>query len=975
MRLAISQCIWRAVILALVSTSCGVVAAEDIYFVKPVGDLTIVDGKLPSAVELDRSWAIGLNDNSQALARVVLDGPGEAYVVHHREGTGSEPFYSRLQLAVRAPAGKAVTGQLYLSTIVLRREGQYGYDRKYEIVRFSLDPTDSKAESARQYLICKAVYYDQLLERDIPGAAWFRFQAEAAMRELGKEGDAEQRRVRNRLGTNRPRVDDVGGTFSLATGGQAIAENLQLDRVLPPGERQVADIDVASIKGITVREFDWTKYVQDKKPQLDPLASIIPADQHAVFFPSFAALLEVADNADRFGTPVIRAAEPRSEDASTRRRYETQLCLPATALSRLLGPHVIESVAITGGDPYLRSGSDVAILFQAKQLAVLSSLIAARVALAGNENSTATDVSGDVDGVTYRGMRSPDRKVCSYVATLGDTVVVTNSLVQLGRLVATHKKKAPAISSLPEYAFFRDRYPRGATNESGLLIISDATIRRWCGPMSRIADSRRVRAAAVMSDLQARHLKHVVEKLDQTLTAVSDYPLIEPGEMHVTANGVRSSTYGSLEFMTPIAELDVTRVTAQESQLYGRWRDGYQSNWSNFFDPIAVKFFVGPKQVAADVTVMPLIDASQYNRISQYARGAKLKQSAGDRHPEAILHWSMALNANSEVVRRDAQSLVQLAPGLKVNPLDWIDSSISAYADRDDFWAELAKRAASSGPNDFDYDYFMQNFQRIPIALHVDVKDSLKLAAFLTLARGYIDTAAPGLTHWEVKQHRDTPYVHIGSQMGNLGLSYCAGQEDFTLSPHEGLIQRAIDRQLARQEAKKAATNGEAAKEAAKTESERAKRDSTVASSATTIAGVDKPWLGEHWCLRVDGSAIALVDGIFARDQQQLMQRLAWASLPILNEWRRLYPGEDPVVLHERLWHRRLVCPGGGEYRWNDKWQTMESTVYGHPAEPRIGPTVAAGLRDLTSGDFGLTFEEQGLRARAELTRSAENGK
>jgi hypothetical protein len=334
----------------------------------------------------------------------------------------------------------------------------------------------------------------------------------------------------------------------------------------------------------------------------------------------------------------------------------------------------------------------------------------------------------------------------------------------------------------------------------------------------------------------------------------------------------------------------------------------------------------------------------------------------------------MALNVNSESIRRDAQMLVRLAPGLKVNPLDWIDSSISAYADRDDFWTELAKRSANSSPNDYDYDYFMRNFHRIPIAVHLDVKDSLKLAAFLTLARGYIDTAAPGLTQWEVKQHRDTPYVHIGSNMGKLGLFYCAGQDDFTLSPHEGLIQRAIDRQLARQAAKKAA-NGETPKEAGKTGPERAQTDSTETSGATTIAGGNKPWLGEHWCLRVDGSAIALVDGIFARDQQRLMQRLAWSSLPILNEWRRLYPGEDPVALHERLWHRRLVCPGGGEYRWNDKWQTMESTVYGHPAEPRIGPTVAAGLRDLTSGDFGLTFEEQGLRARAALTRSADNEK
>ena len=68
------------------------------------------------------------------------------------------------------------------------------------------------------------------------------------------------------------------------------------------------------------------------------------------------------------------------------------------------------------------------------------------------------------------------------------------------------------------------------------------------------------------------------------------------------------------------------------------------------------------------------------------------------------------------------------------------------------------------------------------------------------------------------------------------------------------------------------------------------------------------------------------------------MQRLSWGNLPILNEWKRLFPEDDSVALHERLWGVKLVCPGGGEYKWNESWQTFESTVYGHPAEPKNGP-------------------------------------
>jgi hypothetical protein len=99
------------------------------------------------------------------------------------------------------------------------------------------------------------------------------------------------------------------------------------------------------------------------------------------------------------------------------------------------------------------------------------------------------------------------------------------------------------------------------------------------------------------------------------------------------------------------------------------------------------------------------------------------------------------------------------------------------------------------------------------------------------------------------------------------------------------------------------------------------------------------------------------------------MQIRAWSNLPILNQWKRLYPDCDPVALHERVWKMRLICPGGGRYVWNDKYQTMESTVYGHPGEPKNGPSAAVALYQFSNGDFGLTFENQGLRARVSLEK------
>jgi len=94
-----------------------------------------------------------------------------------------------------------------------------------------------------------------------------------------------------------------------------------------------------------------------------------------------------------------------------------------------------------------------------------------------------------------------------------------------------------------------------------------------------------------------------------------------------------------------------------------------------------------------------------------------------------------------------------------------------------------------------------------------------------------------------------------------------------------------------------------------------------------------------------------------------------YKNLPILNEWRRLFPGQDPLVTHEQVTGTQLVCAGGGELVWNDEWQTMESTVYGCPGNPKKGPVAPPVLHTVKHGSFGLTFELDGLRARMEIER------
>jgi len=900
--------------------------AADVYYSVPVSSLTLTEGKLPAG-KPQSDWRHG----QQALARqpyAVLDGAGEVYV----SGFNTAPWMVERDapaptVSLCVPGNQEVTGRLYVVN-----DDPSGMTP----VRFKILPAQARPEARSAFLAAKEEFYRDLLNRNVAGAAWFRHQLQLVARERGTN---QAPRDNPRMNWNRTRPPELEDTFEIFSGGRAMSENLQLDRAMAVRSGTNADVALTNLTGITVRPMDWKPLLTNSRPELDPLASFIPADQHAVFFPSFQALMDMTDEADANGTPVLQLFEPRSEDAGSRERYQNQLCLGLNELSRLLGPQIVASAAFTGSDPFLRVGTDVAVVFEARNLPRLQAGIAACQTAARAANPAATAVSGDIDGVPYTGVVTPDRTICSYMASVSNVVFVTNSRKQLENLVHAARGKLAALSSQDEYRFFRQRYPRGDSRETAFLVLSDATIRRWCGPQWRIADSRRTRAAAILAELQAGEMDALVRGKITNTVLHSDFSGPDLGKVELTSAGVASSLYGTLSFMTPISEMPLAAVTGDEAAAYGRWRDSYQQNWQQFFDPIAVRFSVSPQRLAADVTVMPLILASEYNSLSAVATGARLEPDAGDPHTDALARLGLAVNNRSEPVQEAGNFVGNMAPGLKANFLSWLGQSVTLYADADPFWAELAAATNS--------DRFLESaLGRLPVGLYCEVKNSLGAAAFLTAVHAFADQSAPQMLSWENLEFKGRPYVKISPSKQsrqsdpseNWVVYYSVTPDSLTVTLSEDLLKRALDRQSAQ------------------------------SNSAPSVSSL-KPWLGASLGLQIQKQFIDALIKMMQDDYQAHLQQLTWNNLPILNEWKRLYPDQDPVKLHERLWGVKLIPPGGGTYVWNESWHTMESSRFGHPGQPKTAPV--SPLPGLTDIDLGVTFENQGLSAAGVLDRNA----
>jgi hypothetical protein len=882
--------------------------------------------------------------------RLMMNTPAEGYIAgldntfDVRRNASSRVLERRrrinTELMIRIPKGKAASGALLVN--VERLEDSRAPENVFTVFRFSTAKgTAATAQEVRDsYWLARANHYRIILDDDTPGGAWFRYQLQRSRSELPML-DFEPNRVGRRpIGS---RGNEIGDTYALMSGGRALSENLQLDRQLPPSADLEEVIPLSTIAGITIREFDWQPLIQGLDPKLDPLSPLIPADQHVLFFPSFKALIRVADEASINGAAVLNFTQVRAEDAESQKRYETQLGFSLDATARLLGPTIIRSVAITGGDLYLRTGSDVAVLFEAVDAPALLAILLSQAELKTADYPGRTAQQGTIGGVRYDGFASDDRVISSYMTVLGDAVVVTNSTVQLKRLIDTFQNKQQSLAELDEYLFFRDRYPLDNPDQAGLLILSDQTIRRWCGPRWRIASARRTQAVARMTQLQAELLEQLVagDLTARQLNKLSD------GQFLLSTGGISSAQYGTLEFQTPINEMSLDKVSSEERQFYERWRNGYQSQWSNFFDPIAIEFTLSDQQLGADVTVMPLIDGTEYREMIAVSRGATLADDSGDRHPEAIVHAVLAINTKSDVLQENVSAVSNLFPQLTVNPLSWLGDEVTIYADKSDFWDQLAALSVEEME-----EFLEENIHQLPIGVGIGVSNGLKLTLFMTGVRVFIEQAAPGMTTWGVVKYKNHAYAVIrpsAQVRGDLpnqeiALYYRTSGKQLLLSLNEDIIKRSIDRQLAQ-----AAGDVDAAEPVA----------------ATVLA----PWIGDNVGFQLGPAATSLLKTMARSSGFQMVQSFSWSNLPILNEWHRLFPDEDPVELHRKFWHRRLVCPGGGEYRWNEELQTMESTVFGCPAAPRDGPTLPAAIKQIKSANLGLSFETNGLRARIQLER------
>ena len=203
--------------------------------------------------------------------------------------------------------------------------------------------TPRQPSPAQQFATAQSEWL-QTLEHEVRDPAGFLTYAR--LRLARKAGILETRDFSSRGGFGSgPEFLGSEMSYDTLSGARAVQESLQVDRALAgSGSDTTAPrtVSVSDIPGITVRAHPYDQMRRGRNPRVHPLAHLVPGDQYFLWFRSLAKLQELADFMQDWGETGLETANASDGARGVRERIQRQLCLPATLLSKVMGPALVK---------------------------------------------------------------------------------------------------------------------------------------------------------------------------------------------------------------------------------------------------------------------------------------------------------------------------------------------------------------------------------------------------------------------------------------------------------------------------------------------------------------------------------------------------------------------------------------------------------------------------------------------------------
>jgi hypothetical protein len=567
----------------------------------------------------------------------------------------------------------------------------------------------------------------------------------------------------------------LSNLMDTTTGLTSVREALQVTRQLRTrAAAEKASVPIASLAGPRIAQHPWPEMLAalGRMPPDEPLARAAPARFYYLRFASLAHLFRVLDEADAWITPAAAMSSGFSQNLDLGKRYEAQLGLSRSLVSRVLGPQVVTDVAVVGSDPYLREGTDLTFIFRVKSQAAfvagLASALATHSAVHGQPAVETIKHAGIAITIT----RSADLAVRQHRAEAGGYQLVSNSLGAIKAVIDTIRKQSPALADAPDFRYMLARDAAVPTDVLGFM--SDAFVAEVVGPRQKILESRRMLAlgdlllpgyeALLFGWMYGRPPRSLDEIVRAGLLAKDDLVHASGEAIAFAPGSAARSSWGTVAALTPLVDLPpLGKVTESERDAYRLFADSYQRNWNQYLDPVSLRLKLDPAAkgpLRADLRVLPLIDASEYREIQRTVGDARVDVP---RLGSGALA-SLGVGPRAHLRRAVNEFAHELPTGLR-SQLDWLgDLAFLGVEDRFNVKAFLDTYNREGHTRE---DEWARLFVEAPLHAGVAVRNALTAGLTLGALRQMATEAAPGAVEWSERgKERGIPYVGVSAVRG-----------------------------------------------------------------------------------------------------------------------------------------------------------------------------------------------------------------
>ncbi|HIL68644.1 MAG TPA: hypothetical protein EYG38_02185, partial [Verrucomicrobia bacterium] len=420
--------------------------------------------------------------------------------------------------------------------------------------------------------------------------------------------------------SNRPvrRRTPSANLLNVLGGRTAMRETFQMQELVKREEAAFNDksVKLSEIERVSVKSHPFEKMLGSREGGRISMADLVPEDRFFCYFAKPASIVPFMKEGMHFVHDLSAMSQPNRIGYDLKKRYLKRLGVTEQWVESLLKSGIVRELGLVLPDLFFIDGAEVTVMMKLSHFALVNPFLKI-LGISVDEGRTSV-LEGSLGN--------------TYIRTLDDHLILSTSRQELDRVLSM--KRNNGVNSLGRSAEFRymlEKLPPGELTRA-YLYFSDAFIRRLVGPELKIAQLRRL---TTRSDLEIVTAAALLYRADTGRGEAPDLPkLVSLGylshrflnsNLQLNSDYVAvSSGYGRLTDFMPLSEFSVEGATHAEADAYNNYRRNYTRFWSRFFDPIAVRLDdTEDGGLEMSTFILPLLDASIYNRIRTWIRTAE----------------------------------------------------------------------------------------------------------------------------------------------------------------------------------------------------------------------------------------------------------------------------------------------------------------------------------------------------------------